>query len=474
MCLSERLNGSACDLSLSAVTVAKLKDAELNLVRYVQKLCFSDAYRSMSCGSRRPILKSSPLYRLSPIMVDGILRVDGRLDRAYFHFDVKHPIILPTDHHLTELIIEDVHSRIVGHVGVEATLNQICKRFWFSHANTIIYRVLRKCVICKRRDARPCKQIMAELPLAWLKIHEAPFSETGVDYFGPLLVKQGRGTRKRYGCLFACLTTRAIHLEVAIDLTTSAFINCFRKFIARRGPVKHIFSDNATNFVGCNRELREAVAEWNKLQIHTALRQKEIEWTFNPLGASHMGGSLERMIRTERNILMVLIPKYTVTDDLLHTILLEVEEMVNFRPLCLSLEPGSNVPLTPNHLLRIDPSIGLPLIKTGSDDCYAYQRYRLVQLVADQFWMRWVQKYAKTIILRKKWHEQKRNLLEGDVVLVLDSNSPRGHWLLGQVLETFPNKFGMVRNVRVKTACGETRKPISKLCVILQVDAEGK
>ena len=288
------------------------------------------------------------------------------------------------------------------------------------------------------------------------------------------MVKQGRGTRKRYGCLFTCLTTRAIHSEVAIDLTTSAFINCFRRFFARRGPVKHMFSDNATNFVSCNREFREAVGEWNKHQIHTALRQKEIEWTFNPPEASHMGGSWERMIRTVRKILMVLIPKYTVMDDLLHTILLEVEEMVSSRPLCLSLEPGSNVPLTPNHLLRIDPSIGLPPIKTSPDDCYAHQCYRLVQLVADQFWIRWVQEYAKTIILRKKWHEQKRNLLKQDVVLVLDSNSPRGHWPLGQVLETFPDKLGVVRSVRVKTACGETRKPISKLCVILQVDAEGK
>ena len=120
-------------------------------------------------------------------MIDGVLRVGGRLDKTNLDIDVKHPITLPTDHHLTELIIEDVHSRIVGHLGVEATLNQICKRFWFSHAKTIIYRVLRKCVICKRRDARPCKQIMAELPLARLKIHEALFSQIGVNYFGPFI-----------------------------------------------------------------------------------------------------------------------------------------------------------------------------------------------------------------------------------------------------------------------------------------------
>ena len=192
---------------------------------------------------------------------------------------------------------------------------------------------------------------MAELPFARLQTNEAPFSQTGVDYFGPFMVRQRRSTIKRYGCLFTCLTTRAVHLEMAADLSTSSFINTLRTFIARRGPIKHIFSDNRTNFVGSNKALQAAVKDWNQRQIHVCLRQKSINWSFNPPGASHMRGSWERMIRTVRKILMVLLPRYTIDDDTLHTLLLEVESMVNSRPLCVSVAPGSETPLTPNHLL---------------------------------------------------------------------------------------------------------------------------
>ena len=468
-CLCERLRCSNALLSLTSIAVPELKDAEINIIRYVQQLCFADSYRALVGGRHQSILKSSPLYKLNPIVVDGVMRVGGRLDRAYLDFDVKHPIVLPGDHHLTDLIIQDVHFRIVGHLGVDATLNQIRKNYWIINAKVAIRRILKDCVICKRRDGRPGNQIMAELPTARLQINEPPFSCTGVDYFGPLLVRQGRSNKKRYGCLFTCLTSRAIHLELAADLTTSSFINAFRRFIARRGSVvQRIISDNATNFVGCNREFRAAIKDWNQQQIHNCLRQRNIEWTFNPPGASHMGGSWERMIRTVRRIMMAVISGQGVTDDSLHTILLEVEAMVNSRPLCISLEPGSDVPLTPNHLLRVEPSVGLAPIRTTSNDCYARQRYRLVQRVADQFWARWVDEYAKTIMLRKKWHEPKRNLCEGDIVLVLDSNAPRGHWPIGKVIKTYPDKQDVVRSVTVKTALGESKRPITKLCVILQ------
>ena len=156
---------------------------------------------------------------------------------------MRHPAVVPEKHHLTELIIQDAHSRVVGHFGVEATLNQVCKRYWILNAKVALRRVVRECVVCKRRDAKPENQIMAELPFARLQTNEAPFAQTGVDYFGPFMVRQRRSTIKRYGCLFTCLTTRAVHLEMAADLSTSFFINTLRRFIARRGPIKHIFSD---------------------------------------------------------------------------------------------------------------------------------------------------------------------------------------------------------------------------------------
>ena len=289
------------------------------------------------------------------------------------------------------------------------------------------------------------------------------------------MVRQRRSTINRYGCLLTYLTTRAVHLEMTADLSTSSFINTLRRFIARRGPIKRIFSDKGTNFVGSNKALKAAVKEWNQRQIHVCLRQKAIDWSFNPPGSSHMGDSRERMIRTVRKILIVLLSRYTIEDDTLHTLLLEVKSMVNSRPLCESVAPGSETPLTPNHLLRIDTSIGLsPVFTDPSDSFVRHQRYRLVQHVADQFWKRWVDEYARTILLRKKWFERKRNVMEGDIVLVLESNTPRGHRPIGKFLRCFPDKHGVVRSVDVKTATGESIRPIAKLCVILPADDKGK
>ena len=120
-------------------------------------------------------------------------------------------------------------------------------------------RVLANCMYCRRRNAKPGEQIMAELPPARLQMNSHPFTYTGVDYFGPLMIRQKRSNVKRYGCLFTCLTTRAVHLEVSVDLSSDAFINALRRFLLRRGPVVHIYSDNGTNRVGAERILRESI-----------------------------------------------------------------------------------------------------------------------------------------------------------------------------------------------------------------------
>ena len=119
---------------------------------------------------------------------------------------------------------------------------------------------------------------MADSPLSRLRMHEAPFAHTGVDYFGSFVIKQRRCEIKRYGCIMTCMTTRAIHLEMAPDLSTSSFINILRRFVARRGTVKCLYSDNGTNFVGSERILRELeqAKDWNKLKIHEHLKQSGV------------------------------------------------------------------------------------------------------------------------------------------------------------------------------------------------------
>lgn len=129
---------------------------------------------------------------------------------------------------------------------------------------------------------------------------------------------------KRYGVLFTCLTMRAVHIEVAHSLDTDACINALRRFFSRRGQVSVIRSDNGTNFIGVERELREAVQNMDDSKIKEEMLKRGIEWTFNPPGASHEGGIWECQIRTVRKVLGSLLKQQVLDDDSLHTLLCEV------------------------------------------------------------------------------------------------------------------------------------------------------
>ena len=121
---------------------------------------------------------------------------------------------------------------------------------------------------------------MADLPVARFQIYEPPFSQINVDFFGPLLVKVKRSEAKKYGCLFTCMTTRAIHQELAQDMSSSSYINALRRFVARQGSIKHIYSDNSFNFVGTSKLLKICFSDKEKKAINNYLRQNGIVWSF--------------------------------------------------------------------------------------------------------------------------------------------------------------------------------------------------
>ena len=110
-----------------------------------------------------------------------------------------------------------------------------------------------------------------------------------MDYFGPFTIKECRKELKHYGVLFTCLSSRAVHLEVATSLQTDTFINVLRHFVARRGNIKKLWSDNGTNFIGANNELKSMLQEMNQDTIISKLRQVRIDWKFNPPTGSNMG-----------------------------------------------------------------------------------------------------------------------------------------------------------------------------------------
>ena len=303
---------------------------------------------------------------------------------------------------------------------------------------------------------------MADLPNCRLQFDQPPFSSTGVDYFGPILVKQRRSIVKRYGCVFTCLTMRGVHIEIANSLDTDSFINALRRFIARRDRPKEIFSDNGTNFVGANRVLRDSLQAFNQDRIHSHCSQQSIKWNFNPPTASHFGGAWERIIRSIRRILGGLLGNQTLNDENCLTLMAEVESILNSRPLVpISFTDSEQEPLTPNHLLLLHESPNLPPGIFSQDSFYSRRRWAQVQYLANQFWQRWIKEFLPNLHHRQKWFDVKRNLKVDDIVLLVEDSQQRSKWLMGRVLKTFPDKRGLVRTVLVKTHTNVFKRPIA-------------
>ena len=348
-------------------------------------------------------------------------------------------------------------------------------------------RVIGRCMTCQRqRKACPREKFMANLPEVRLVPEKPPFTYVGADYFGPLEVKQGRSRAKRYGCLFTCLTTRAVHIEIAHSLDTDSMINALRRFISIRGYPEQIRSDQGSNFTKADKELKEAIQEWNQHKINIFCRQKKIAWIFNPPSASHMGGALERMIRSVRQILKAILKEQLVSDEVLSTVIAEAVSILNSRPLTRNSDsPLDEQPLTPNHLLHLRPCPDLPGI-FDKDDISCRRARRHAQYLASLVWHRWTRQYLPNLLERKKWNTLRRNLEVGDLVLLADETFPRGKWPLGRVVEVMPSRDGLVRTVRVKTSCtvatrakrqrkgeplgGESTtvltRPVTKLCLL--------
>lgn len=273
--------------------------------------------------------------------------------------------------------------------------------------------------------------------------------------------------------MFTCLTLRAVHIEVADSLDTDSCINAIRRFVCRRGQVTIMRSDNGTNFVAAERELREAIQRLDNDKIEKALQPKGIKWIFNSPAASHQGGIWERQIRTVRKILNSLLKEQAVNDDCLLTIMCEVESIINGRPLTTISDDVNDVePLTPNHLLLLKSQPNMPPGIFSKDDMYTRKRWKQVQYLVDLFWNRWTREYLSLLQERQKWLKPKRNFMTGDIVLIVDSSSPRNSWLMGRVVETFPDSSGTVRRVKIKTKTNTLERPINKLCLLEEATSE--
>ncbi|XP_062534718.1 uncharacterized protein LOC134203901 [Armigeres subalbatus] len=307
---------------------------------------------------------------------------------------------------------------------------------------------------------------MADLPPERLDAFARPFTHIGVDYFGPMEVVVGRRVEKRWGMLVTCLTTRAIHIEVVHTLSTDSCIMSLRSCVARRGTPKTIYSDRGTCFIGASREMRETAAVLN----HEKLMKEfsETTWKFIPPVSPHMGGSWERLVGIVKRNLLAIRPPHKPNDEVLRSLLTEVEHTVNSRPLThVPVDDESAPALTPNHFL-LGSSDGTKPFCDLDDSVAALRRtWRMSQQLANKFWKRWLTDYLPEITRRTRWYENTKPITIGDIVIIVDPKFPRNCWPKGKVIGTSVNqKDNQIRSATVRTANGVFERPVAKLAVL--------
>ncbi|XP_037927649.1 uncharacterized protein LOC119662163 [Teleopsis dalmanni] len=451
------------------LSVEELKWSENFLYQTAQLQDYKKEMTALSRDANITLSKISPLRKLSPFTdAQNVLRLKGRLDKAVCIDDsTKFPIILSRKNYITKLIVDWYHRKW-KHLNHETVVNEIFQKYHIPGLRRLLKQVRNNCQHCKVRDASPKPPEMSVLPEARLSAYSRPFSHVGIDYFGPYTVTVGRRSEKRYGVVFTCLTYRAVHLEIAYSLSASSCCIVIRNFIARRGVPNVIYSDNGTNLTAAEKELREAIKNVNFNELQSEFTSPETQWVFLPPAAPHMGGAWERMVRSIKTVLGAIIsPQAKINDEKMHNLFCEVESIINSRPLTyLSIETASEEALTPNHFLLGSSSGNKPPGKFDTNDEHVKSSWRHSQYLADRFWKKWIQEVLPTMTRRTKWFGKIKPLEAGDVVIIVDPNSPRYTWPKGIVISAIKARDGQTRSAIVQTTRGQYHRPAAKLAVL--------
>ena len=454
----------------SILTVKGMQEARNAILKMIQAKHFSSELRQLS-------QKKSRLGQLDPFTgEDGLLRVGGRMSLSHLEFDIKHPIILPKKSTAVTHLVR-WHHQLIEHEGRTSTINELRDNgYWVVGINSLVRNLIHNCFDCRANRGKTVEQKMANLPEERL-LMEGPFVHCGLDMFGHYVVKEGRKELKRWGILFTCLSCRGIHLEIVNNADTDSFILALRRFMARRGAVRSIRSDNGGNFIWASNEFEKTYKEMDHNKIRKFLLSNQcdmIEWRRNPPESSHKGGVWERQIRSAKNVLNNLLRKHParLNDEALYTFLTEVESIVNSRPLTVdNLGDESVDALSPFNLLTMKSKLVLqPPGKFEEADIYCRKRWRTVQYLADVFWSRWRREFLSSLQCRQKWKNPSRNTEVGDIVLIKESHCCRNQWPIGKVTQVYPGEDGLVRTVQVRTAANKQPLTRSVAKIVLLVE----
>ena len=435
------------------------------IVKHCQRCEFPEIFAHfLNNGKTTNLVK-----QLNLIFDEGFIKCKGRLIYSDLPRNSKFPILLPCHSFFSRLIINDIHVKRF-HAGVNDVLAALRQKYWLPKARQVIKSELRKCVICKRHQGKPFSACPhAPLPSERVTENRA-FAVVGLDYSGALNVKNNNVIIKVYIALFTCAVSRALHLEIVENCTEFEFLCAFRRFIARRSCPSLVISDNASTFISASKTLKQI---FHHAEVKQYLSSKSIEWKFITKRAPWVGGFYERLIGLTKNSLRKTLGNALISLGDLRTIIVEIEAALNDRPLTyVSSDLESLHSLTPSHLLlgyRLDSFPDISSFEEINDPTYNEKSILdtmslNLSIKLKHFWNRWRSEYL--VSLREK-HKcsvgNEQSLKVGQVVIVHEDLIPRIRWNLAVITKLLYSSDGYVRSAKIRTAKGNTDRPITKL-----------
>lgn len=449
------------------LTASEIQVSLFKLVRLTQHESFASELRQLS--RNEPVSHKSTMVSLTPFIdAYGIIRVRGRLQNAPISYAQKHPMILPTNHPFTNLLIDHAHI-VTLHGGCQLTSAVLRKRFWIIHHKKVITAKIKDCMNCYKQKPPICHQLMGNLPTARVNASVRAFAAVGIDYAGPIELKasrfRGSTTYKGYIAIFICMAVKAIHLEAVTGLSTDHFMSALYRFMGRRSMPHDIYSDNGTNFIGAEKCLRHIADQFQQsLQenVIPTLADKGIQWHFIPPSSPNFGGLWEANVKAVKYHLCRTFNGTPLTFEDLSTALTRIESSLNSRPLCpLSADTDDLLVLTPGHFLVFDSLLAPP--EPADMDLSLAARFSTVQRLAKSCWSRLKSDWLSNLQSRPKWAREEENLQINDLVLIKDDRLPSNQWARGRIIEIHPGDDQLVRVVTVRTADGTYRRCVSKI-----------
>lgn len=456
----------------------ELREATVVIIRLIQLDMYPLEYKALSKEKGLP--PKSSLLSLNPYLgPDGLLRVGGRLMNSQVERLNKHPIILPPNHKFTVLFLEMIHLAFL-HAGLAMMMGCVRQQYWIPSLRRVAKKVINACLTCRRWRGAPVEQIMGSLPPSRVN-PSRPWAHTSVDYCGPILTRpsltRSKMSQKTWIAVFICHSTKASHLEIVENLSSSQFIAAFERFGSRRGYPVHMYSDNASTFKSASRILAEAnrfVLSARDLEVITNfLSVQGTSWHFCPTYSPHRNSLAEACVKSLKFHLRRALGQQVVPLLTLYTLLAKIEACLNSRPLeVTSTDTDVNLILTPNHLVYGHALNTFP-IDTDSPlvQITPAQQFRHLNNKLAIIWKYWSRNYLHTLQQRVKWKRESPPLAVNDLVLLIEE-SPPSHWKLGVVEKLFPDQAGVVRTVEVRTSQGKLLRPVQKLCALARSSHE--